>query len=89
MPSSGAMLLAALEDDGATEAADELAGVDDLPPPLPPPPPQATRPMMQVLSRLVFRLINGILLLGLVIAVSLILSIVIVQHLWVLLPRES
>jgi hypothetical protein len=84
------MLLAALEDDGATEAADELAGVDDLPPPpLPPPPPQATRPMMQVLSRLVFRLINGILLLGLVMAVSLILSIVIVQHLWVLLPRES
>lgn len=82
MPSSGAMLLAALEDDGATDAADELAGdelagVDDLLPP-PPLPPQATRPIMQVLSRLVFRLINEALLLGLVIADSLIVSIFIV-----------
>lgn len=88
MPSSGAMLLAALEDDGATDVTDdELAGVDDLLPP-PPLPPQATRPIMQVLSKLIFRLINGVLLLRLVIADSLIVAIFIV---WILLflPRES
>ena len=62
------------EDESTAELTDELTGalLDDLLPP-PPLPPQATRPIMQVLSRLVFRLINGILLLGLVIADSLLL----------------
>ena len=54
--------------------ADELAGIllDDLLA-RPPSPPQATRPMMQVLSRLVFKFKNGILMFRLVIAASLLL----------------
>jgi hypothetical protein len=101
MPSSGAtLLLAVLEDgatdegatdDSATEAADELVGalLDDLlaPPPLPP---QATRPMIQVLSKLVFRLKSGILLSGLVIADSLIVfDIYCVWLLFLLYPSTA
>ena len=80
MPSSATLLLAALEDEGATEAADELAGADEEPPPLLLPP-QATRPIMQVLSKLVFRLINGMLRLVLLIADSLIVLVLIVWRL--------
>ena len=106
MPSSGATLLLAVLEDGAiddaatdegatdesaTEAADELVGalLDDLLAP-PPFPPQATRPMIQVLSKLVFRLKSGILLSGFVIADSLIVfDIYCVWLLFLLYPSAA
>jgi hypothetical protein len=65
------------EDEDETAGA-ELDALVDARTPWSLPPPQAAKPIMQVLRRLVFRLINGSLLLGLVIAGSLIVSIVIV-----------
>ncbi|MDZ4261660.1 MAG: hypothetical protein U1B30_04920, partial [Pseudomonadota bacterium] len=66
------------DDDDDETAGVELDALVEARTPWSLPPPQATKPMMQVLSRLVFRLINGVLLLRLVIADSLIVSIFIV-----------
>jgi hypothetical protein len=71
------------EDDDDDDDDDETVGVEldvlvEARTPWSLPPPHATKPIIQLLSRLVFRLINGSLLLRLVIAVSLIVSIVIV-----------